>query len=334
MAFDMIINGYPYNYIVAGVAAVGVVLVLTKKYFNGGVCRSKALIHNKTVIITGGNTGIGKEAAIDLARRGGKIILACRDPERGRNAEEDIRRKSGSDEVFYRQLDLASLDSVRQFAELMIQEESRIDILINNAGIMACPHWKTEDGFEMQFGVNHLGHFLLTNLLLDKLKESPSARIVNVSSSRYKFVDGINFDDINSEGDYDPIVAYGRSKLANILFTRTLAQKLKADNVTNVTVNCLHPGMVWTELSRHLEKKIGFLKKLLFLPFALVFFRTPHQGCQTVVYCAISDELRGVSGKYFGDCKMEKLKTAAAQSDEDGERLWSLSAELVGLDEN
>ena len=225
--------------------------------------KSKAKLVNKTVIITGANTGIGKETAINLAKRKAKVIIACRNPERGRNAEQEIRRKSGSDNVFYHHLDLASLTSVRQFAEWAIEEEPHIDILINNAGIMACPYWKTEDGYEMQFGVNHLGHFLLTNLLLEKMKESPAARIITVSSSLHKSIKGgLNFDDLNSEENYDPRVAYCRSKLANILFTRTLAKKLIG---TNVTANCLHPGVVWTELMRHIEKKYGLIKKVCFI---------------------------------------------------------------------
>ena len=223
------------------------------------MCKSKAKLTGKTVIITGANTGIGKETAIELAKRKAKVILACRNPDRGREAERDIRLKSGSEDVIYHHLDLASLSSVRQFAETILQEESHIDILINNAGIMACPQWKTEDGFEMQFGVNHLGHFLLTNLLLDRLKEAPSARIINVTSSRYKLSGGLNFDDLNNEEDYNPYRTYCHSKLANILFTRSLVGRLEG---TRVTANCLHPGVCWSELMRHIEKRSGFMRKV------------------------------------------------------------------------
>ena len=217
------------------------------------MCRSKARLAGKTVIITGANTGIGKETAIDMAKRQARVIMACRSVERGEKAAEEVRRASGSSNVVFQQLDLASLTSVRRFCERVLKEEPRIDILINNAGIMACPYWKTEDGFEMQFGVNHLGHFLLTNLLLDRLKEAPAARIVNVSSSGYKFAKCINFDDINinSEQSYNPWQAYCQSKLANILFTRSLAKRLEG---TNVFTNCLHPGVIRTELGRHMNK--------------------------------------------------------------------------------
>ena len=200
------------------------------------------------MIITGANTGIGKITAIDMAKRQARVIMACRSVERGERAVEEVRRASGSTNVVFQQLDLASLTSVRRFSERVLKEESRIDILINNAGIMDCPYWKTEDGFEMQLGVNHLGHFLLTNLLLDRLKAAPAARIVSVSSVAYTMTKGINFDDINSEKSYNAWTAYGQSKLANILFTRSLGKRLRG---TNVIANCLHPGGIMTDLQRH-----------------------------------------------------------------------------------
>ena len=224
-------------------------LYLLRRYVAGGVCHSRAKLDGKTIIITGANTGIGKETAIDLARRGARVIIACRSAEKGEEAVVEVRAKSGNDKVVFRRLDLASLESVRQFASKVLEEEPTIDILINNAGVMACPYSKTEDGFEMQFGVNHLGHFLLTNLILDRLKESPAARIVNVSSTAHRRTEGINFDDLNSEKSYNSFVAYGQSKLANILFTRSLAKRLVG---TSVIANCLHPGVIRTELGRHI----------------------------------------------------------------------------------
>ena len=231
----------------------------SNRYFAGGVCYSKAKLNGKTVIITGGNTGIGKETALDLAKRKARVILACRNGERGEKAALEIRKASNNQNVEYRHLDLASLASVRQFAEQILEEDIPVDILINNAGIMRCPHWKTEDGFEMQFGVNHLGHFLLTNLLLERINEAPSGRIVNVSSKAYLRCKGINFDDLNSEKEYNSWGAYQQSKLANVLFTRSLAERLKG---TNTTVNCLHPGVIWTELGRHWEKTLSLFKKV------------------------------------------------------------------------
>jgi NAD(P)-dependent dehydrogenase (short-subunit alcohol dehydrogenase family) len=196
------------------------------------------LIDGKIVIITGANAGIGKETAIELAKRGGKIYIACRDITRGENALKEIKERSGSSNVHFLQLDLASMSSIREFSKKFHDLESELHILINNAGVMACPKAFTEDGFEMQMGTNHLGHFLLTNLLLDLLKSSAPSRIVNVASLAYIF--GKFFkNNLNSEKFYFRWHAYGTSKLANILFTRELARRLEN---TKVTVNALHPG--------------------------------------------------------------------------------------------
>ena len=240
--------------VIIGVSAVGVGVYFMRKFFAGGVCRSKALLDGKTVIITGANTGIGKETAVDLARRNARVILACRSREKGEKAAVEVRKRSGNDDVMFRQLDLASLASVRQFAGKVLEEEPHLDILINNAGVMFCPYTKTEDGFEMQFGVNHLGHYILTNLLLERMKEAPTARIVTVSSIGHKlFGARIMFEDLNSEHSYNRYQAYGQSKLANILFTRALAKRLEG---TRVTANVLHPGAVHSELDRHVMNPI------------------------------------------------------------------------------
>ena len=153
-----------------------------KLYISGGVCQSQRRLDGKTVIITGANTGIGKETALDLAKRGARVILACRDMNKASDAAKWIRKISGNEDIIIEELDLASFDSIRLFAETILIHEKRIDIFINNAAVMACPRSLTEDGFELQFGTNHLGHFLLTNLLLDRLKESAPSRIVIVSA--------------------------------------------------------------------------------------------------------------------------------------------------------
>ena len=237
----------PYN-LLFWVAIAGVILYMLRSFFSGGACKSKATLDGKTVIITGGNTGIGKETAIDLAKRNARVIIACRSEEKGKKAEVDIRRESGSSNVHFRKLDLASFESIRNFVKEVLAEETRIDILINNAGVMYCAYQKTEDGYETQFGVNHLGSFLLTNLLLDKLKQAPEGRIIVVSSLGHQFAAKIDLDTINSEAHYNPYDAYHKSKLANVLFTKALAKRLSD---TNVTVNSLHPGFVDTELQRH-----------------------------------------------------------------------------------
>ncbi|XP_012582814.1 PREDICTED: retinol dehydrogenase 14, partial [Condylura cristata] len=230
----------------------------------------------------------------------------------------------GAGELIVKELDLASLRSVRAFCQEMLQEEDRLDVLINNAGIFQCPYMKTEDGFEMQFGVNHLGHFLLTNLLLGLLKSSAPSRIVVVSSKLYKYGD-INFEDLNSEQSYNKSFCYSRSKLANILFTKELARRLEG---TDVTANVLHPGIVRTNLGRHIH--IPLVIKPLFNLVSWAFFKTPVEGAQTSVYLASSPEVEGVSGRYFGDCKEEEL-LPKAMDEAVARKLWDISEVMVGM---
>ena len=238
-------------YIAVGVGSLlvgALILRAVKSYFGGGVCYSKAMLTGKTVIITGANTGIGLETAVDLAKRGARVILACRNVAKGKAAEAEVKERSKSDDVVFSKLDLSSLQSVREFSERTLEEESHIDILLNNGGVMIPPYSTTEDGFELQFGVNHLGHFLLTNLLLERMKKAPAGRIITVSSLAH--IGGkINFDDLQSKQSYSRIGAYAQSKLANIIFTKSLAKMLRG---TNTTAYCLHPGSVKTELSRHI----------------------------------------------------------------------------------
>ncbi|XP_076879177.1 retinol dehydrogenase 11 [Brachyhypopomus gauderio] len=305
------------------VAGVGILAL--QRWKAGGVCRSKACLDGKTVLITGANTGIGKETAVDIAKRGARVILACRDLDRARTAAEEIRKRSRNGNVVVKKLDLASLQSVRALAKDVQEHEDRLDILINNAGIMMCPKWKTEDGFEMQFGVNHLGHFLLTNLLLDKLKKSTPSRIVNVSSLAHE-KGQIHFDDINLDKDYDPAKSYQQSKLANVLFSRELAARLKG---TGVSVYSLHPGVVYTELGRHFFPTMALWMKIL-LRCLRIFFKTPWEGAQTTIYCAVDENIQDSTGLYYSDCA-PKEEAPAAKSDSAACRLWDLSASMVGL---
>ncbi|KAK5867424.1 hypothetical protein PBY51_011917 [Eleginops maclovinus] len=314
-----------YPKTIAVITVTGVGLLGAKKWFAGGVCRSKASLDGKTVLITGGNTGIGKETAVDLARRGARVILACRDMDRANKAAEEVRNRSGNDQVVVRKLDLASLQSVRQLAEDILASEERLDVLINNAGIMSCPNWKTEDGFEMQFGVNHLGHFLLTNCLLDLLKKSAPSRIVNVSSLAHERGQ-IYFDDIHLEKEYLPWKSYSQSKLANVLFTRELANRLQGTGVTSYS---LHPGVIRTELGRHMWPNMPMWKKVVFTPL-MFLIKSPTEGAQTTIYCAVEQSLQNESGLYYSDCAP---KTAAPQGldDEAAKKLWDLSAAMVSL---
>ncbi|XP_069802084.1 retinol dehydrogenase 14 [Dendropsophus ebraccatus] len=313
--------------VAAAVALGGGLILVARRLMSTGSVRAaaSALMRGKTVIITGANCGIGRATAAELLRMEARVILACRDLERAEEAARELREETGdSGEVLVKQLDLSSLKSVRRFCQEVVREEPKLDVLINNAGVFQCPYTKTEDGFEMQFGVNHLGHFLLTHLLLSLLKSSAPSRIVVVSSKLYKYGE-INFDDLNSEKSYSRSAGYSRSKLANILFTRELARRLEG---TGVTVNCLHPGIVRTNLGRHIN--IPVLVKPLFNVVSWAFFKSPAEGAQTSVFLASSPEVEGVSGKYFGDCKEEDLLPKATD-DLVARKLWDISEVMVGL---
>ncbi|XP_043920989.1 retinol dehydrogenase 14-like [Protopterus annectens] len=306
------------------------VLLFLRRYFSirqalrtSGCLR---MMQGKTVIITGANSGIGKATALGLLKLQARVILACRNCERAEEASRELQQEAGEGqgEIVIKQLDLASLKSVRNFCDEMLKEEPKLDVLINNAGVFQCPYMKTEDGFEMQFGTNHLGHFLLTNLLLDRLIKSAPSRIVVVSSSLYKYGE-INFEDLNSVQSYDKGFAYSRSKLANILFTHELAKRLEG---TGTTVNVVHPGIVKTNLGRYIN--IPFFAKPLFNAVSWAFFKTPLQGAQTSIYLSSSPDVEGVSGKYFGDCKEETLLPKATD-DAVARKLWDISEVMVGL---
>ncbi|XP_066282842.1 retinol dehydrogenase 14-like [Branchiostoma lanceolatum] len=310
----------------AAVLGAGVALVLVRRfYFHPGICRSSRVMAGKTVLITGANSGIGKAAALELARRRARVILACRDVQKGQQAAAEIRKHTSDGELVVRQLDLASLASVRQFSAEVLREEPRLDVLINNAGVFQTPFLTTEDGFELQFGVNHLGHFLLTALLLDLLKRSAPSRVVVLSSQLYRR-GKIDFHNLNGEIYYDRAAGYANSKLANNLFTHELARRLEG---TGVTVNSVSPGMVWTNLGRHVHHPLW--KKVLFAPLALFLLGTPWEGAQTVLHAAVAEELDGVSGRYLRRCKESPLDQAATD-DGVAKKLWEVSEKLVGID--
>ncbi|XP_028659760.1 retinol dehydrogenase 12 [Erpetoichthys calabaricus] len=278
-------------------------------------------LDGKTAIITGSNTGIGKETAQDLAQRGARIIMACRDMEKAEAAKKEISESSGNTNILVKRLDLSDTKSIREFAQQIHSEENQVNILINNAGVMMCPYLKTADGFELQFGVNHLGHFLLTYLLIDIIKKSAPARIINVSSMAHKW-GNIMFEDINSEKSYDSLKAYSQSKLANVLFSRELAERLKG---FNINVYSLHPGVVRTELGRHLSSASQFSMKLM-RPFT----KSSVEGAQTSIYCAVAPELEKETGGYYSDCASTPCSRRGAD-DQLAKKLWDLSCQLLKI---
>lgn len=298
---------------------------LFRKWCGGGTCESETRMDGKTAIVTGANTGIGKETAIDLARRGATVIMACHDSQRGIKALKEVKEMSGSNSITLKILDLSSLESTREFSASFLSEHEKLHVLINNAGVGACPYAKTADGFELQFGVNHLGHFALTNLLLPRLIDSAPARIVNLSSrASQRWLADINFEDINSEKKYSPFSAYCQSKLANVLFTKELHRRLTGQGVTAYAV---HPGVVYTEIARHAQRFLQLLGAII----APIFLKTPSQGAQTSVYCAVQEGIEEQSGEYFSDCSVRKT-TEKSRDEELANKLWDLSENMTKVE--
>ena len=279
----------------------------------------------KTVVITGGNSGIGKAAAVALARAGARVVITARNEQRGTAARSDIATASGSDRVELSVFDLADLGSVRTGAQDLLDRCPRIDVLLNNAGLILSERTLSADGYESTFAINHLGPFLLTELLLDRVTSSAPSRIVNVASTAHNFARrGMVFDDLMAERSYKPMEVYGRSKLANILFTTELAKRLAG---TGVTVNCLHPGSVATGYARDGDTT-GFMawgvKVYAHLPISL----TPEKGARTSVFLCSSPTVDDVSGKYFVKCR-QKTPSANARDEAAAARLWEVSEDLV-----
>ncbi|CAM9988005.1 retinol dehydrogenase 12-like [Lampetra fluviatilis] len=303
----------------AGLIAFAWMRPRLRRYVAGRRCPSAARVDGKTVVVTGASSGIGKETALELARRGARVIMACRDTRKAEAVASELRAHSGSHEVHVRHLDLASSASIRDFAQKLLQEEPRVDVLINNAGVMMCPYQKTADGFEMQLGVNYLGHFLLTHLLLDALRRA-GGRVVCVASLGHIF-GRISFSDLMSARWYSPGLAYCQSKLALVMFVRSLASRLQG---TGVSAFAVHPGTVHSELPRH--SKLMTLAWWLFSPF----IRTAEQGAQTSVFCAVAPEISALSGGYFSDCA-EAAVAWQARRDPTARRLWAESCRLLGV---
>ena len=279
-----------------------------------------------TAVVTGGNSGIGKETALGLARLGWQVVIAVRNPTKGADAVDHLRRASGNDAVTATALDLASFASVRACATSLLDTHERVDVLVNNAGLVVHRRQVTEDGNELQFQVNHLGPFLLTSLLRDRLVASAPARVVMVASHAHKYAGrGLDFDDLQCEHHaYRPFRVYGRTKLMNILFTRELARLLDG---TGVTANALHPGYVASNFARDNDTGVlGNVAMILGRPFAI----SCEKGALTSIHLASSPDVAGVTGQYFYRCSPAQ-PTAAARDDEAASRLWDVSARLTGV---
>jgi NAD(P)-dependent dehydrogenase (short-subunit alcohol dehydrogenase family) len=276
-------------------------------------------MEGKIVVLTGANTGIGKQTTVELAKRGARVVLACRDVARGEAAREEVSAMSeGRGQLEVYALDLSSLDSVRAFADKANGDLPRIDVLINNAGIFPQKASKTVDGFEAQFGVNFLGPFLLTNLLLDKLRTSAPSRIIHLTSMLHT-KGTLDFESFRGDKPYKASVAYNQSKLANLVFSSELARRLEG---TGVTSNAVHPGAISTDITREMpwiaRKLIGFM------------FKDVAHGAKAPVMLATDPALADASGRYWKE-SAEKQPSDEAMDPAVGKRLWEESARMCGL---
>jgi NAD(P)-dependent dehydrogenase (short-subunit alcohol dehydrogenase family) len=275
-------------------------------------------LQGKVCIITGATSGIGKETAKSLAAKGATVVLPIRDSMKGDILKDEILEQTPDAKIDLIHCNLASFDSIREFVKQFKNKYKNLHVLVNNAGIWESKRNLSEDGVELNFAVNHLAPFLLTNLLLDVMKNSSPARIVNVSSEAHR-TGKINFADIEMEKNFSGYKSYSQSKLANILFTKKLSQVLKG---SGVTVNCLHPGVVATGLFDKMPRLLTGLAKS--------FMLSPAKGAETTIYLATSPEVEKISGEYFVKKKPKKPANEALRQDV-ANKLWDLSEKYVGL---
>ena len=283
---------------------------------------TQADMTGRSCMITGASSGVGRATGLGLARMGATLVLVCRDRRRGEETVAEIRDATGNRAVTLMVADLSSQQSIRALAHEFLATSQPLHVLVNNAGIVNLHRTVTVDGIESVFAVNHLAYFLLTHLLLDRLKESAPARIVNVASHAHRF-SALDLDDLEGARRYRAMRVYGQSKLANILFTTELARRLEG---TGVSVNALHPGLVNTGFGKN---NPGLFMKIMKTIIPLVA-RSPEKGAATSIYLASSPEVQSVTGKYFVDCKVTQPAPQATDSAV-AKKLWDFSAEMVHL---
>jgi len=301
---------------------------LGKGFFSGGVCNIRKDLTGKVILITGGNDGIGRETTRELAKMNATIVIASRNPQKSLPVVDEIKAETRNPNLDFMKMDLADLESVKNFSEEFKAKYKKLDILINNAGVAGIVgRTLTKDGYETQFQTNYLGHFYLTNLLLDRVKDSAPSRIINVASSVHHFGQ-IQWDNLNGEKYYSKVQAYENTKLENVMFTRELQKRLNQGNF-DVRVVAVHPGWVRTKIYGYIQE-IYFWRVFFTLikPFTYYFWKSPLEGAQTSLYCALENHDKLIPGCYYADCKPGNVSPRAL-NEEDSRRLWEVSENLI-----
>nr|XP_054757897.1 retinol dehydrogenase 11-like [Lytechinus pictus] len=311
------------------------------RYFNRGLTlrwhpgtrrvNSRISLRGKTVLITGANAGIGRETAIDLARRGARVIMGCRNPTKAKVAVADVRKRSSNENVIFKQIDLSDLNSVKKCADEILKGEERLDVLINNAGLVNfSDRGLTPEGYDTTMATNHVGHFVLTLALIELIKKSAPSRIINVTSYGHVNIKQIDYTNISGKGVYG-LNRYLESKVANIHFTNVLARRLSGTGVTAYSVN---PGIVYTNIweSSRVTVRSGILRFLYLVGMPLlIFLRNEKDGAQTTIYCAIDESITQLSGGYFTNCSLGK-ESKLAEDEQVAKQLWDITCKATGVD--
>uniref|UniRef100_F1L5C4 Retinol dehydrogenase 13 n=1 Tax=Ascaris suum TaxID=6253 RepID=F1L5C4_ASCSU len=313
--------------------AIIAIIIAFRFYFKGAQFKEHVSAKNMVAVVTGCDCGIGKQIVRELCLRGAKVYMMCRNEGRALNAQlELVKLGCSPDRLIVKLMDLTKFSTIRAAAKEITAEEKQIDILVNNAAVMMYPKFKlTDDGHELVWQTNYLGHFLLTELLKPLLVAAASARIVNVSALAHYYADPIDLENIDRRYGWDSRQSYSKSKLAMVMHSYELTKRLRAEEASHVTINCCHPGLCYTRLVRYTplaRKPLNFL----LAPFAWFILKTPKDGAQTPLYLALSKHVAGVSGQYFSECSQKKA-LELEDWEEKCKQLYEYSLSACGLND-
>ncbi|CAD5114403.1 DgyrCDS3537 [Dimorphilus gyrociliatus] len=318
---DFINSWYPILIAVV----IGVVYAI-RQYMRGAQCQSTVSLKDKIAFVTGGNGGIGFATCADFAERGAKVIMGVRCMEKGQEALSLLKTRFPKADVDVMEIDMASFESIREVVKQIETKYERLNILVNNAGIMCHPEGKSKDGFELHLAVNYLGPYLLTRLLMPLLRKNPGSRVVNVTAHAYRIAE-VNTDDLNFESrSYTPGEAYSQSKLAILLDTLVLSKQIPS---SEVCINAIQPGVVNTGAQRHMPFKQNSFLRISLSPIVWFLMKAPKDGAQSIIQAAVAEEEKDVTGKLYGECTFETIE-ATALNEELSQKFTTKAAEMTG----